>query len=68
MVQAHFELGRHVSVSGGDTEEEAVEFGKGLRSSNRVVGLRRGIHLGQDLLGKGFGDPVTVVRSLEHND
>ena len=50
-------LGREVTVASGDTEDEPVELGEVLRGKDGVVGLGGGVHLVEDLLRQGLGNP-----------
>ena len=50
-------LGWEVTVSGWNSEEEAVVLLEGLGLGDWVVLLGGSIHLGQNLLRKGLGDP-----------
>jgi len=49
-------LSREVTVASGDTEEDGIVLQKVAGLSNGVGGLGRGVHLGQDFLGKSLGD------------
>lgn len=55
---AYLPLGREVSVTGRDTEEEAVVLEELLGVvEGRDVGILGGsVHLGQDFLGESLGD------------
>ena len=54
-------LSGEVTVTGGDTEQDGIVLQKVVGLSNGVVGLGRGVHLGQDLLGEGLGDPAYII-------
>ena len=54
---AHLPLRGEVAVSGGNTEKEGIKVGQFCGGDDGVVGLGGGVHLGQDLLGKGLSDP-----------
>lgn len=58
LVPEGLELGREVSVTGGNTEEDTVEGLKlgGIIQGGDVGGLGRRVHLSKDLLGEGLGD------------
>lgn len=60
LVPESLPLGGEVTVAGGDTEEESIVFGEVFRVSQHGDGggLGRGVHLGQDLVGEGLGDPI----------
>ena len=59
LVPESLPLGGEVTVAGGDTEEESIVFGEvGRIFQHGDVGLGRSVHLGQDLVGEGLGDPV----------
>jgi len=45
-----------VTVTSGNTEQECIEGGEFLRGDDFVVGLGRGVHLGEDLCRKGLSD------------
>ncbi len=51
-------LSREVTVAGRDAEQDGIVLQKVGRLGNWVVGLGRGVHLGQDLLREGLGDPT----------
>ena len=51
-------LSGEVTVAGGDTEEESIVSGELVRSHHGVGGLGGSVHLGQDILGEGLGDPI----------
>jgi hypothetical protein len=56
------ELGWEVSVTGGDTEKNAVEgFEIGGVVEDGHIGLGRGVHLRKDIVGECLGDSVGVV-------
>jgi len=51
-------LSWHVTVAGGDTDDEAIELSDIVGGEDGVTGFRRRIHLGQDLLRESLGDLV----------
>lgn len=51
-------LGREVTVTGGDTEENGIVLEEGLGLNDGVAGLARGVHQGEDILRKSLLDPV----------
>lgn len=55
-------LGRHVAVTGGDTEEDTVVFEelRGVVKDGDSGILGRSVHLAEDFLRKGLGDLVDV--------
>ncbi|KAG0593371.1 hypothetical protein KC19_1G324400 [Ceratodon purpureus] len=57
-VQKRLELSSHHPVSGGEPEQKPVGFGQILRLDERHIGLRRRVHLRQNLLWQGLGDLV----------
>jgi hypothetical protein len=50
-------LGREVTVTGGDTEQNSVEGEEVGGLNNGVASLGRSVHLAQDFLVEGLGDP-----------
>ena len=54
-------LSGEVPVPGGDTKQEGVVGRQNIDGDQGVVGLRRGVHLGENLLREGLGDSVNVV-------
>jgi hypothetical protein len=61
LVPEGLELSGPVAVSGGDTEEDTIVLLEGLGvGEDHVVGLGRGVHLGEDLVVKGLLDLVDV--------
>jgi len=52
----YLELGRHVSISRGDSEEEAVVFLEGIRGGDGIVRLRRSVHKSKDVFWESLGD------------
>ena len=58
-------LSREVTIAGGDTEQNTVILRELLGSDGRVLGLGRGVHLGQNLLRKSLGNPAGVVSGDE---
>ena len=50
-------LGRGVSVSSRDTEQESIVGGKDIRGDDWVVGFGRGVHQRKDIFREGFGNP-----------
>lgn len=57
-------LGREVAVAGGNTEQDGIVLEEVIGLSNRVAGLGRGMHLGQNFLGEGLGDPGLRVSDM----
>lgn len=58
-------LGREVTVTGRNTEQNRVE-GKQVRGlSNGVASLSRGVHLAEDFVVQGLGDPRNFDVSQE---
>lgn len=51
-------LSREVTVTGGDTEEDGIVVKEVFGGGNGVGGLRGSVHLSENFLGKGLGDPV----------
>jgi hypothetical protein len=63
LVPEGLELRREVSVAGRDAKEDAVELLElGGVVEDGHVGLGWGVHLGEDLIGKGLGDSGGGVR------
>lgn len=56
-VDERFPLGREVSVTGGDTEEESIVRFQDFGSDDGIGGLRSSIHLLENLFGKSLSDP-----------
>lgn len=56
-VLAYLPLSRVVAVSGGNAAKEAIILGKLCGGDDGVVGLRGGVHLGQNLFRESLGDP-----------
>lgn len=54
-------LGGEVAVAGGDAEQEGVVLDELLRGDDGEIGLRRGVHLGEDLLGECLGHSAVAV-------
>ena len=50
-------LGGEVAVPGGNAEEDGIIVKEFIGLGNRVIWLRRGMHLAQDLRAEGLGDP-----------
>ena len=50
-------LGREVTVTGGDTEQNGIVGKEVSGLSNGVAGLGRSVHLAQDFLAEGLCDP-----------
>ena len=50
-------LSGEVTVTGGDTEQNSVEGEEVGRLNNGVAGLGRSVHLAQNFLAEGLGDP-----------
>ena len=50
-------LGREISVSSRDTEQESVVGGEDICSDDWVVGLGRGVHQRKDIFRESFGNP-----------
>ena len=46
-----------VAITSGDAQDESIIFGQLFWGNNRVIGFRRSVHLGEDLLRKSFGNP-----------
>ena len=55
-------LSGEVSVTSGDTEKDGIVLQEVVGLSNGVAGLGRGVHLGQDVLGKSLANPRYTVR------
>jgi hypothetical protein len=53
-------LSGEVSVTGGDAKEESVIVGQVVYADDGIVGLSRSMHLGEDLLRQGLGDPSGI--------
>lgn len=51
-------LSGEVTVTGGDTQQDGVVLQEVIGLNDRVAGLGRGVHLGQDLVGESLGDPT----------
>lgn len=51
-------LGGEVAETSGDTDNEGVKAGKDVGGDDGVVGLCRGVHLGQDFLRESLGDSM----------
>lgn len=62
-VPESLELGGEVSVTGRDTEEDTVELleDRGVLKDGDIGSLGAGVHLLEDFLGKGLGDPVLLL-------
>ena len=58
LVPESLPLGREVTVTGGDTEQDGIVGKEVGRLGNGVAGLGRSVHLGQDLFAEGLGDPT----------
>lgn len=56
----HFPLRGEVTVTSGDTEEECVKGGKLRGGDDFVVRLGGRMHLREDLLGEGLGNPDVI--------
>ena len=63
--QTHLPLRGEVSVTGGNTEQECVEVDELIGGQDRVGWLGRRMHLFQNLLREGLGNPVEVHATLE---
>ena len=50
-------LGGEVAVPGGDAEQDGIIVKEFIGLGNRVIWLRRGVHLAQDIRAEGLGDP-----------
>lgn len=57
LVPESLPLGREVTVTGGDTEENSIILEQSLGLDDGVAGLGRSVHLSQDLLRKRLSDP-----------
>ena len=44
----------HIAITSRDTEDEGIIFGQDFWSNDGVIGFRWSVHLGEDLLRKGF--------------
>lgn len=55
-IDERFPLGREISVTGRDTEEEGVVRFQDVGSDDWVARLGSSVHLSEDLFGKGLGD------------
>ena len=54
-------LSGEVTVTGRDTEEDGIVLEEVVGGSNGVGGLGGSVHLGEDFLGKGLGDPIELL-------
>ena len=59
-MKTYLPLRGHGAKASRDTEDEGVEGGEVVGSYDRVVRLRGGVHLCQDLLRESLRDPVVV--------
>jgi hypothetical protein len=57
LVPESLPLGREVTVTGRDTEQNGIVCKEFRGLNNRVIGLGRSVHLGQDFITEGLGDP-----------
>lgn len=62
MCNTYLPLSGEVSISGGNTKQEAVVLGEGLGvlEDGDVGRLGRSVHLGEDILGQSLGELVDV--------
>lgn len=56
LVKTHLPLSGEVTVTGGDTEDEAIVVSELCGLEDGVVGLGGCVHLGEDVLGQSLGD------------
>lgn len=63
LVPESLPLGREVTVTSGDTEEDGIVLEEVLGLGNGVRGLGRGVHLAQDFIRKSLGNLVDSRRS-----
>lgn len=56
-------LGREVTVTGGDTEQDGIVGEKVSRLSHGVAGLGGSVHLAKDLFAEGLGNPRKLIVS-----
>lgn len=61
--KTHLPLSGEVTVTGGDTEDEGIEACELLGRDDGVVGFCRSVHLDENLLREGLGDPSEQVAS-----
>lgn len=62
-------LGREVTVTGRDAEEEGIVLEQLLGFGNGVVGLGRSVHLAENLVRQGLSDPYPCLSAQKfHGD
>ena len=58
LVPESLPLGREVTITSGDTEEDGIVLKELVGFGNGVGGLGRSVHLGQNLIGESLGNSI----------